>query len=295
MNTEERMQQVLGEDAQQYAALRNKSTYKEAHFAGSSKFYEQIMADGEIFNPYIHRRWLPGQYAHIVECVKIGCPKYNTMEEYFKWMYDTKYCVKYATSEIYKLYILRSYSKKAYTERSKFFTIEVLREILKTWVDNVINRVTNVLAGFNYAPMHLFIYDQKIFAEQELTNVIIDKYIQRKKVNKYDAYLSDLKTISMYLEKVNNIFDLKKIVDKMLRREGSRQIPVPLKDSFRVPDSFYEAFWKSGAYYSIKSKIMTSENSNAGSDLKDLRQLLDNGTTAKEFHEIYLKMMKEEE
>ena len=295
MNTEERMQQVLGEDAQQYAALRNKSTYKEAHFAGSSKFYEQIMADGEIFNPYIHRRWLPGQYAHIVECVKIGCPKYNTMEEYFKWMYDTKYCVKYATSEIYKLYILRSYSKKAYTERSKFFTIEVLREILKTWVDNVINRVTNVLAGFNYAPMHLFIYNQKIFAEQELTNVIIDKYIQRKKVNTYDAYLSDLKTISMYLEKVNNIFDLKKIVDKMLRREGSRQIPVPLKDSFRVPDSFYEAFWKSGAYYSIKSKIMTSENSNAGSDLKDLRQLLDNGTTAKEFHEIYLKMMKEEE
>lgn len=294
MNTEERMQQVLGEDAQQYAALRNKSTYKEAHFAGSSKFYEQIMADGEIFNPYIHRRWLPGQYAHIVECVKIGCPKYNTMEEYFKWMYDTKYCVKYATSEIYKLYILRSYSKKAYTERSKFFTIEVLREILKTWVDNVINRVTNVLAGFNYAPMHLFIYDKMIFAEQELTNVIIDERIQRKRVNTYDAYLSDLKTISMNLEKVNNIFDLKKIVDKILRREGSRQIPFPLKDSFRVPDSFYEAFWKSGAYYSIKSKIMTSENPNAGSDLKDLRLLLDNGTTAKEFHEIYLKMVREE-
>ena len=36
MNTEERMQQVLGEDAQQYAALRNKSTYKEAHVAGRS-------------------------------------------------------------------------------------------------------------------------------------------------------------------------------------------------------------------------------------------------------------------
>ena len=294
MNTEERMQQVLGEDAQQYAALRNKSTYKEAHFAGSSKFYEQIMADGEIFNPYIHRRWLPGQYAHIVECVKIGCPKYNTMEEYFKWMYDTKYCVKYATSEIYKLYILRSYSKKAYTERSKFFTIEVLREILKTWVDNVIDHMNYVLLNFNHVPNYLFIYDQKIFAEQELTNVIIDKYIQRKKVNTYDAYLSDLKTISMHLEKVNNIFDLKKIVDKILRRECSRQIPFPLKGAFQVPDSFYEAFWKSGAYYSIKSKIMTSENSNAGSDLKDLRQLLDNGTTAKEFHEIYLKMVREE-
>ena len=290
MNTEERMQQVLGEDAQQYAALRNKSTYKEAHFAGSSKFYEQIMADGEIFNPYIHRRWLPGQYAHIVECVKIGCPKYNTMEEYFKWMYDTKYCVKYATSEIYKLYILRSYSKKAYTERSKFFTIEVLREILKTWVDNVINRVTNVLAGFDYTPSFLFVYGKMVMSEQVLTNVIIDNRIERKNVNTYDTYLSDLRTSSTQLENVNNIFDLKKIVDKLTRR-----ITSPLKDSFQVPDSFYEAFWKSGAYYSIKSKIMTSENSNAGSDLRDLRQLLDNGTTAKEFHEIYLRMVKEEE
>ena len=295
MNTEERMQQVLGEDAQQYAALRNKSTYEEVHFAVDSKFYEQVMADGEIFNPYIHRRWLPGQYAHIVKCVAVGCPKYNTMEEYFRWMYDTKYCVQYAVSEVHKLYILRSYSKKAYKERSQFFTIEVLKEILKIWVDDVINRVTNILAGFDYTPNYLFVYNKMIMSEQVLTNVIIDNRIERKNINTYDAYLSDLRTISMQLENVNNIFDLRKIVFKLTRIGMPRHIPSPLPDSFRVPDSFYEAFWKSGAYYSIKSKIMTSENPNAGSDLRDLRQLLDNGTTAKEFHEIYLRMVKEEE
>lgn len=298
MNTEERMQQVLGEDAQQYAALRNKSTYKEAHFAESSKFYEQIMADGEIFNPYIHRRWLPGQYAHIVGCVKIGCPKYNTMEEYFKWMYDTKYCVKYATSEIYKLYILRSYSKKAYTERSQFFTIEILREILKLWVDDVAGRLFSRIDIDKNNNMSLSSYyiicEAPVFGRYNYVNVIKNGEFVRKLKYSYDDLLNRLKEVSQQLEIVNNIFDLKRIVDKLMGG-GSCEIPYPFKDSFRVPDSFYEAFWKSGAYYSIKSKIMTSENPNAGSDLKDLRQLLDNGTTAKEFHEIYLKMMKEEE
>ena len=155
--------------------------------------------------------------------------------------------------------------------------------------------MTNILDNFNYAPGHLFVYGKMIKSEQVLTNVIIDNHIERKNISTYDAYLSDLRTISTQLENVNNIFDLRKIVFKLTRIGMPRHIPSPLTDSFRVPDSFYEAFWKSGAYYSIKSKIMTSENPNAGSDLKDLRQLLDNGTTAKEFHEIYLRMVKEEE
>ena len=31
-------------------------------FGKNSQFYKQEMSDGHIFNPYIHRRWLPAQF-----------------------------------------------------------------------------------------------------------------------------------------------------------------------------------------------------------------------------------------
>lgn len=39
--------------------------FNQNDWAESSKFYGKVMGDGNIFNPYIHRRWIPAQFRRL--------------------------------------------------------------------------------------------------------------------------------------------------------------------------------------------------------------------------------------
>ena len=52
-------------------------------FGKNSQFYKQEMSDGHIFNPYIHRRWLPAQFRRNIR--EAG---YNGIHDYVKRCYN---------------------------------------------------------------------------------------------------------------------------------------------------------------------------------------------------------------
>ena len=71
-------------------------------FGKNSQFYRQEMSDGHIFNPYIHRRWLPAQFRRNIR--EAG---YNGIYDYVKRCYNWNYVVRFLKQECWKLAMLQ--------------------------------------------------------------------------------------------------------------------------------------------------------------------------------------------
>ena len=71
MNVEKSLEKA-GVDTKKYPslAMQNILGYQGKAFAENSYLYRKIMKDGHVFNPYIHRRWLPYQFMNSVYWVR---------------------------------------------------------------------------------------------------------------------------------------------------------------------------------------------------------------------------------
>lgn len=94
-------------------------------FGKNSRFYGQMMSDGNIFNPYIHRRFLPAQFQRNVR--QAG---YSGIEKYVRENYGWNYVTRFLREECEKLAMLQRRDKEAYEERSRFFTLNDMKRIL---------------------------------------------------------------------------------------------------------------------------------------------------------------------
>lgn len=136
MNVEKSLEKA-GVDTKKYPslAMQNILGYQGKAFAENSYLYRKIMKDGHVFNPYIHRRWLPYQFMNSVYWVRqyyaetIGYAKILEREltignnvGNWKYMYD-----KFG-KELNALYTLSKRDKKAYKERwAAFGRLEILK------------------------------------------------------------------------------------------------------------------------------------------------------------------------
>ena len=101
-------------------------------FGKHSQFYRQVMADGNIFNPYIHRRFLPAQFRRNVRIAG-----YNGIHDFVKKSYTWNYVIRFLKEECAKLAMLERRDREAFVERSQFFTLEDMKVILTQYVDAV--------------------------------------------------------------------------------------------------------------------------------------------------------------
>ena len=122
-------------------------------FGKNSQFYKQEMADGHIFNPYIHRRWLPAQFRRNIR--EAG---YNGIHDYVKRCYNWNYVVRFLKQECWKLAMLQRRDPDAFRERSAFFTLHDMQRILAQYIDIMIgdlDRVVDEYEKFNqHRPRH---------------------------------------------------------------------------------------------------------------------------------------------
>lgn len=236
----------------------------EAFFGKNSQFYKKVMADGNIFNPFIHRRWLPAQFRRIIK--KVGCDSINS---YVKTNYDWNYVIRFIKEEAAKLAMLEKRDPQAFAERSRFFTLRVINMILrdyKGWVFKVLNDGQRELRSISL--------DRK-----NSTDIVGFGWVKLEHIrpikHRFDTFCESVANCNDYaqLSRLLEAFDF-----------------VELSPRYKISDSFVHPFVEAGAYYTLKHRIMFEGLSLGGENVLENLKLLDK-RGRNEFMKLYAELV----
>lgn len=260
--TDEILRQELGDQANKYPSLNNIETYEPRVFAKNSQFFNQVMEDGNIFNPYIHRRWLPVEFE---ELYNAAINSNLELEDVYERKYNhVNYVIPFVIGEVNRLYMLSKYDSKAYEERSKFFTPDVVSNILLLSVEEMnesIKRFSN-LAGVHYVKTYHFKLKPK-------SNLSIDDYGKVNEViNSVVDYKNEMEQCERFLRNHRTLYEIYKACQTL--REIEFYNNCMYAESWK---EFYKAFSKAGVYYTLKHNIMFRGWHKEGKKREDLERL----------------------
>ena len=287
----------LGERSKEYYSLCNFEQMEERVFAPNSKFHGQIMEDGYVFNPYIHRRWLPARY----KSMQKTCEIFDKSMKDLIVTYDRKYSIEVTLDELRKLEYLRKTSKEAFDERKQFFTANVIKRVFIQELRNLIVYASNPSNGHSYADgeeMMYLIYNVGIVPAEKVTTLEKNPWnglYQEKSRVKPTPFLDKLRKRIALLEEADTYYEISKAI---------KGLPIPNNinyDNFYIRefeglywkpnDEFTEAYHLAGAYYTLKNDIMFEGKEVNG--LKGaaacayIRELLNAGATAEDFDGLF--------
>lgn len=198
-------------------------------WAPNSQFYNKVMEDGYIFNPYLHRRFLPAQFLSLMKNNNMNV--HRAIEQSYGYMYSIKWTIE----EIGKLAYLEKVDKVAFAERQQFLTLEDVKSIMSNYIENTmqhIDRITSYGGWLSYNGRHIRTRDWQTRQETpelaELKNNLL-------------AFGNNVHSATSY-EKMNHVlraFNLLK-----------------LEHGTSKSKAFLDAFEKSGAYYTLKHLIL---------------------------------------
>lgn len=195
-------------------------------FGKNSRFYGKMMADNHIFNPYIHRRFIAVQYRDLIR--RFG---FNGLQHGAATSYDWKYAIDQIGKECHKLALLERRDKEAFAERSCFFTVGTVADILSDYVTEVHSHIDRSIARWYGNSNSGYVSG---FGHVNLGNV-------RPIKHRYDCLRNAARRCRSYadLELLISGFDF-----------------VELPRSIQLPLSFTNPFLEAGAYYTMKHAIM---------------------------------------
>jgi len=222
------LQTVLSSILDNHSNSQSKISYMP--FAKKSKFYNQIMSDGNIFNPYLHRRFLPVQYLKMMNYRRgrrtLG---YNAC---LRECYSFQYSIDYTRKEAKKIAFLEWNDPRSFYERSKFFSIEKIKLIIDDYVKKAILHIEN-LPTKNI---------------QDVTVKIIKGRGRVEIGSSLEELIDDLKAFSRQVNRCNNYKKLSQTL------ESFDYVVLPYET--RKSKDFIDVFKGAGAYYTIKHLIM---------------------------------------
>ena len=222
-------------------------------FGKNSQFYKQEMSDGHIFNPYIHRRWLPAQFRRNIR--EAG---YNGIYDYVKRCYTWNYVVRFLKQECWKLAMLRRRDPEAFRERSIFFTLDDMKAILSEYVGIVVDMTYDAekrladINSYNYRTNRatcIFIYGMGMVQKDHIRPI-------RYRYERFGDAVNAAHTYAELSELLQG-FDFDKV-----------------EHSVWSSDRFAKCFVESGAFYTLKQMIMFEGLSLGGRDVKENLDLL---------------------
>lgn len=193
-------------------------------FAKKSKLYNKIMIDGNVFNPYIHRRFLPHQFIQLFE--EYGENFIAGMRE----NYSCKYMLKYILQESKRLSTLSTIDKKTFRERTKFFNFKTIYNVVKHISDG-------------YIHYHIRRYNTRSFYDHCANNWYDSKSTEEK--------------MNSFFAKIKHINSYEKLYKLLCEDEYFNLLKNGYTDCVsRLNNSWENAFMASGAYYTMKHLIM---------------------------------------
>ena len=127
--------------------------------AVNSRFYNEVMKDGYVFNPYIHRRWLPSQY---LRTRRSGI--------YFA----SAKVLELLSNEVNSIVKMSKYDSVGFYERSKFFTIDICKEITREFLEIVKHNINRwYFRFFSEDKIDKFLYSlQNTLSYNEVQNIL---------------------------------------------------------------------------------------------------------------------------
>ena len=225
-------------------------------FGKNSRFYKQVMADGNIFNPYIHRRFLPAQFRRNVRIAG-----YNGIHEFVKQSYTWNYVVRFLKEECAKLAMLEKRDREAFVERSRFFTLEDMKAILTQYakaVCDVLDREYEHVKSLRLARQ----YNGHVYICPKGMGLIQKEHVRPMK-HRFNRFCEDVQNCRTYaqLSKLLEGFDFARL---------SNDIP--------CSDTCADRFVEAGAYYTLKQMIMFEGLSLGGGDVaENLQRMQERG------------------
>lgn len=196
----------------------------ETPYAEVAKAIEE---DGYVKNSRLHRRFITAHYFRMLNS-PMG------WHGYLNACYDYMYQFKMMTEEVRVLSKLQKKDKVVFNERSKFFTLDVVKEVLESYV----KAVEEYLAGqpIKHCKGKPYIY------VKSYGNCFIDD-LDRKILSPIKVLVDMCKKCYNYSEMYDTLCMLNKVMIKL---------PYHTKKS----KVWVDAFQGSGAYYSLRNLVM---------------------------------------
>lgn len=201
-------------------------------YAEKSALHNKIMDDGVVFNPYIHRRFLPAQYLNMIPVTSNG--NRRSYEESMKYRYSYTYTIQHTISEVNKLAMLQKHDPSAFAERSCFMSPKQAMMIFDDYVRDMKEYVVKLEKEYHALPTR-----KKMTNRQK--QLIRATASWEERIEAWEIVIGKFRRQMSYN-------DISKIVGSV----GVYDLPYETKKS----RTFVECFKANGAYYTMKHLIM---------------------------------------
>lgn len=241
-------------------------------YAEKSALHNKIMDDGAVFNPYIHRRFLPAQYLNMVPVMSDG--KRRSYEESMKYRYSYTYTIQHTISEVNKLAMLQKHDPGAFAERSCFMSPIQAMMIFEDYVRDMKQYLANMEKEYYAIPKR-----KKVTSRQRQMLGAMASWEER--IEAWETAIDKFRRQMSYND-ISKIVGSVKIYDLPHETKKSR--------------TFVECFKANGAYYTMKHLIMfkgfrlkqTATTFGSLAELKEMRNL-----EGYKLHAILLEMLNQ--
>lgn len=231
------------------------------NLATTSKWYNTVLQNGEVWTPYTNRRFLPAQYLRLMEQFD------GNIDKAIAVRYSLKEMWKLLDYELQNLVFMQKHWRTAYAERSRFLTVEAVRTIFEQYLDGLSVEIND--KGKCTVSKWNGIYWRKISGEGR---VALWKETQKHSEGP-NGFVSDeiLVEPTKWLVKLNAQIAIARNKTEGIRTYAdaldvlARHMPRISMGTFKdgddytrnwLPKAWKEQFKKQGAYYTLKSLIV---------------------------------------
>lgn len=194
-------------------------------FGKNSRFYGKVMQDGHMFNPYIHRRFIAVQFRELIRRFGLKDLQHGAATNY-----DWKYAIDQIGKECHKLALLERRDKAAFAERSCFFTVSAVADILSDYVTEIHQHIDRAISRV-HSNSSVYITG---LGHVDPRNIRPIKY-------RYDCLRNSARQCRSYAE-----------LEQLIAGFDFAELPRHIS----LPQSFTNPFLEAGAYYTMKHAIM---------------------------------------
>lgn len=287
------LKEALGENGSKYTSLCTNDRYEQKTFAPRSQFHGKIMNDGYVFNPYIHRRWLPAQYELL--SAKNVCSN-ETFKETFLRNANAQYISAVVVNEINKMVVLSEHDRTAYAERKHFFTVDVCKEIFIQFLCKAresLIRSDIAQTVYRYNGSRTFTYNgisTHIETEDFGTFQVLSSTGMCITMHKITPLMQAIDNAINKIEHACSYYTIQKALNEVrYARFNFKKLNID-----DVPEVFYESFFSAGAFYSLKNQILFTEKKIDGKTGREayehIIKMVEDEATWEELHVLYLQV-----